>query len=163
MTGNGCTVIRFTLRKPSSIPAVFAGPVTGQRTGNSWGLPPGVAKTTRPISPIAPSRKSLACRWRPVSASYSASYESSTAPTDRRESGRTGPDHRRWDACTAERIRWREAENGVAHSGGTGEAAVADDRENPRGAAADSQFGDGRREAISGGRAPADRTWAQWR
>src|SRR5206468_750677 len=56
----------------------------------------GVAKTTGPISPIALSRKSSACRWRPVSASYSASYENATPPLHGCESERTGPDHRRW-------------------------------------------------------------------
>src|SRR5215469_2698929 len=126
-------VIRFTSRKPSSIPAVFAEPVTGRPTGNCWGSPPGEAKTTRPISLIAPSRKSLACRWCHASGSYSDSYESIAAPTDGCESGRTGPDHRLRHARTAEPIRWREAESGAAHSGCLFFYGDADHRENPRG------------------------------
>ena len=59
--GNGCTAIRFTSRKPSSIPDVFAEPVTARRTGNCSGSPPGAAKTTRPTSRTARSRKSSAC------------------------------------------------------------------------------------------------------
>ena len=34
--GSGCTAIRFTSRKPSSIPAVFAGPVIARPTGCCW-------------------------------------------------------------------------------------------------------------------------------
>src|SRR2546423_51963 len=65
------------------------------------GLTTGRGKNDQTNQPNRPSRKSLACRWRPVSASYSASYESSTAPTDGCESGGTGPDHRRRHACAA--------------------------------------------------------------
>jgi len=35
--GSGCTATRFTSRKPSSIPDVFAEPVTARQTGNCSG------------------------------------------------------------------------------------------------------------------------------
>jgi hypothetical protein len=48
----------------------LASPILGK-----GGSPPGEAKTTGPTGPTARLRKSSACRWRPVSASSSASYE----------------------------------------------------------------------------------------
>ena len=57
-TGSGCTAIRSISRRPSSIPAVSAEPVTAPPTGNCWGSPPGAARTIRPISRTARSRKS---------------------------------------------------------------------------------------------------------
>ena len=50
-TGSGCTGIRFTLRKPSSIPDVSAEPVTARPTGNCWGTPRGAAKTIQTNMP----------------------------------------------------------------------------------------------------------------
>src|SRR4051812_44021228 len=61
MIGTGCIATRFTLRKPSLIPDVFAEPVTGRPTGNYWGSRRGAAKTIKPTSRTARSRKSSAC------------------------------------------------------------------------------------------------------
>jgi hypothetical protein len=61
--------IRFTSRKPLSIPAGFAGPVIGPPTGCCWDTLPGAARTIIRTSRTVPSRKSSACRSCRVSVS----------------------------------------------------------------------------------------------
>jgi hypothetical protein len=57
--GAGSTGTRFTLRKPSLIPDVFAEAVTGRPTGNCSGSRPGAARTIRPHKPNRPIKEIL--------------------------------------------------------------------------------------------------------
>ena len=92
-TGSGCTAIRFTSRKPSSIPAVFAGPVTAPPTGCCWAAPRGAARTIQQLSPNRPIKEILGL-------AADAAFPRVAEPVmkmqtaDRCESGRTGPDDR---------------------------------------------------------------------